>query len=51
VVKLGLQDRVVFTDFVSEEKDGFDSGGSCLVMPSLWGGFGIPVVEAMVPVV
>ncbi|MFH1841120.1 MAG: glycosyltransferase family 1 protein [Candidatus Shapirobacteria bacterium] len=55
VVELGLEERVVFTDFVpDEEVPMLMTGARALVTPSFWEGFGIPVVEAMnlgVPVV
>jgi glycosyltransferase involved in cell wall biosynthesis len=55
VVELGVQKRVVFTDFVPDEKVPIlMRGAKALVNPSFWEGFGMPVVEAMslgVPVV
>jgi glycosyltransferase involved in cell wall biosynthesis len=46
--KLGIEDRVIFTDFVpTEELPYLISGSKAFVLPSLWEGFGIPVVEAM----
>lgn len=46
--KLGIEDRVVFTDFVpTEELPYLISGSKAFILPSLWEGFGIPVVEAM----
>ena len=45
---LGIEDKVVFTDFVpTEELPYLLSGAKAFVLPSLWEGFGIPVVEAM----
>lgn len=45
---LGIQERVVFTGFVpTEELPYLLSGAKEFVLPSLWEGFGIPVVEAM----
>lgn len=53
--RLGIEDRVHFTGFVPTEELPFLLCGSvAFVWPSLWEGFGIPVVEAMacgVPVV
>ena len=46
--RLGLNDRVVFTGWVSEEEKGFIYRSSDLmVYASLLEGFGLPVVEAM----
>ncbi len=44
----GLVNEVVFTDFVPEaDLPAYYSGAKVLVMPSLYEGFGLPVVEAM----
>lgn len=55
VKRLGLEARVVFTGFVSEEEKPYlISGATAFVLPSFYEGFGIPVLEAMglgVPVV
>lgn len=46
--KIGIENRVIFTDFVpTEELPALISGAKAFVLPSLWEGFGIPVVEAM----
>lgn len=48
VKDLGLQKRVVFTDFVEEDdKPVLIAGARVLVSPSFWEGFGIHLVEAM----
>jgi glycosyltransferase involved in cell wall biosynthesis len=45
---LGVQDRVVFTGYVAEEdKSPLLSGALALVYPSLYEGFGLPILEAM----
>lgn len=53
--KLGLQERVVFTDFVEEiDKPTIVANAACFVLPSFWEGFGLDVVSSMacgVPVV
>ena len=44
----GLQDRVIFTDYVHEETLAcLYSGASAFIYPSLYEGFGLPVLEAM----
>ncbi len=55
VKKLGLTDRVIFTDFV-DEKDKYPliKGAKIFVLPSFWEGFGIDILSAFalsVPVV
>lgn len=46
--KLGIEDRVVFLGFVeTADLPYLISAAVALVQPSLWEGFGIPVVEAM----
>lgn len=46
--KLGCEDRVIFTGFVSDDELSILLNGAvALIQPSLWEGFGIPVVEAM----
>lgn len=53
--KLGIADRVVFTGFVEiQDLPVLLSGAEAFILPSLWEGFGIPVLEAMaagVPVI
>ena len=53
--KLGIENRVKFLGFVpTEDLPDLLSGSLAFVLPSLWEGFGIPVVEAMacgVPVI
>ncbi len=55
VKELDLEDRIIFTGFVSDEELPYLLKGSiCLVLVSLYEGFGLPVAEAMslgVPVV
>lgn len=46
--KLGIKDKVIFTGFVpSDELPYLLAGAKLFVLPSLWEGFGIPVLEAM----
>jgi len=48
VSRLGLADHVVFTGFVAgDELPGLYAGASVFVFPSLYEGFGIPLLEAM----
>jgi glycosyltransferase involved in cell wall biosynthesis len=48
VKSLGWEDRIVFTGYVAEDdKAALLSGASALVFPSLYEGFGMPVLEAM----
>lgn len=55
VKKLGLEDRIIFTDFVAEEdKPALIAGAKVFCLPSFWEGFGLDVLNAMacgVPVV
>jgi len=46
--QLGIESRVHFPGFVSDgELAGYYRGATALVLPSLYEGFGLPVVEAM----
>jgi glycosyltransferase involved in cell wall biosynthesis len=48
IKKLNLENEVIFTGFVSEEKKkALIKQAEAFVLPSLWEGFGIPVLEAM----
>ena len=48
VKQLGLEDKVIFTGYVSEEeKQILLKNALAFVLPSLYEGFGIPVLEAM----
>jgi len=47
VANLGLEKRVVFTDFVQEnEKFILVKGAKCFIIPSFWEGFGMDVLTA-----
>jgi glycosyltransferase involved in cell wall biosynthesis len=40
--------RIIFTGYIShEDKQALYSGGTCFVFPSLYEGFGLPILEAM----
>ena len=48
VKTMKLEDKIVFTDHVSDQElIWFYKNAFCLVLPSLYEGFGIPVLEAM----
>ncbi|KKQ91787.1 MAG: Glycosyl transferase group 1 [Microgenomates group bacterium GW2011_GWC1_39_7b] len=55
VSELKLKDKIIFTDFVSDEdKPALIKGAKVFVLPSFWEGFGLDAVNAMacgVPVV
>jgi glycosyltransferase involved in cell wall biosynthesis len=46
--RLGIEDKIIFTGFAdSADLSTLLSGARTFVLPSLWEGFGIPVLEAM----
>ncbi len=48
VKQLGLEQKAIFTDYISEdEKTVLLQNAKCFVYPSLYEGFGLPVLEAM----
>ena len=48
VDKLGLEEDVIFTDYVPQaDVPALYSGAVCTLMPSLYEGFGFPVLESM----
>ena len=48
VEKTKMQDRVIFTGFISDEElDSLMRRTLCLIYPSLYEGFGLPLLEAM----
>lgn len=55
VKNLNLESKVIFTDFIpNDDLPSLISGAKAYVLPSLWEGFGIPVIEAQacgVPVI
>ena len=47
VKKINIEDKVTFTGYVSDpDLSALISGAKAYVLPSLWEGFGIPVIEA-----
>jgi glycosyltransferase involved in cell wall biosynthesis len=55
VKKLGLTDKIIFTDFIDEkDKPALIAGAKVFVLPSFWEGFGLDALNAMacgVPIV
>lgn len=48
VERLGIRERVVFTDFIDEQdKPALMAGASVFVSPSFWEGFGLIALESM----
>ena len=48
IVSLGLSEDVVFTGYIDDENlPSYYRGAKALLMPSLYEGFGLPVIEAM----
>ncbi|MBI2600886.1 glycosyltransferase family 4 protein [Candidatus Daviesbacteria bacterium] len=46
--RLGIEDKVIFTGFIpTEELPFLISNAVAMIQPSLWEGFGIPVLESM----
>jgi glycosyltransferase involved in cell wall biosynthesis len=46
--ELGIENKIIFTGFVpDEEANLLMNGATAFILPSLYEGFGIPVVEAM----
>ena len=46
--KRNMEEEIVFTDFIKDETLAlFYKNARCLVLPSLYEGFGLPVIEAM----
>ncbi|WP_395546973.1 MULTISPECIES: glycosyltransferase family 4 protein [unclassified Lacrimispora] len=48
VKQLGIEDKIIFTGYVLEEEAPIlMCGARCFIFPSLYEGFGMPVIEAM----
>jgi hypothetical protein len=48
IAETGMQDRVIFTGFITEDElDNLLRSARLLIYPSLYEGFGIPILEAM----
>lgn len=48
IKELNLEDSIIFTDYITDDKiTALYAGASALVFPSLYEGFGLPVLEAM----
>jgi len=48
VTHLGMQDSIIFLGYITEEeKDNLYKNASAFILPSLYEGFGIPLLEAM----
>ncbi|NFI51518.1 glycosyltransferase family 4 protein [Clostridium botulinum] len=48
VKEFGIEDKVIFTDYVDDkDKSALYQGAEMFLFPSLYEGFGIPVIEAM----
>lgn len=46
--ELGIEEKIIFTGYISDEELPYIvSGAVAYCLPSLWEGFGIPVIEAM----
>ncbi|OXB04807.1 glycosyltransferase family 4 protein [Flavobacterium pectinovorum] len=47
IKEIGLENQIIQKDFEEEELGSFYKNAKCFVFPSLYEGFGIPVLEAM----
>ncbi|WJS95143.1 glycosyltransferase family 4 protein [Flavobacterium johnsoniae] len=47
IAKLGLTDKIIFKTFEDNELGFYYKNAQCFVFPSIYEGFGIPVLEAM----